>query len=230
MKTILQPLLSSLVFGALALGLQAQPAPKILVVDMAALYDKHYKTEEQLAKLQTDEQKAQEDLEKLNSEGNKLVEEYRELADQARNNPALSNDAKAKLEQEAQQKLEAIQAKQTEVQNFRVNVQRSLQSRLNNFRGLMLEEISKIAADIAKQKGATLLVDKSGPSLIGISNFVYVDPSYDITNEVMAAVNRDRPATSTAPAPAAAKAPAPAATTPAPAANAPAVSFPGTGK
>ena len=41
---------------------------------------------------------------------------------------------------------------------------------LNTFRSLMLEEISKVAADVAKRKGATLLFDKAGPTAIGISN------------------------------------------------------------
>lgn len=226
MKTIRNSLCVLLAFGASALGLMAQPAPKILVVDMATLYDGHYKTQEQTAKLQADEQKAQQDLEKLNAEGNTLVKEYQDLVEQAKN-PVLSDEAKNKVGEDAQRKLEQIQGKQNEVQNFRTNIQRSLQTRIQTFRSLMLEEIGKIAADVAKQKGATLLIDKSGPSLIGISNFLYVDPSYDITTEVAALVNRDRPANMPAPA---AAAPAPAATNSGSGATTPSVSFPGTAK
>ncbi|GAB1488493.1 hypothetical protein MASR2M8_09380 [Opitutaceae bacterium] len=219
MKTIRNSLCVLLALGASALGLMAQPAPKILVVDMATLYDGHYKTQQQNAKLQADEQIAQESLEKLNAEGNALVREYQELVDQARN-PALSDDAKNKVGEDAQRKLEQIQNKQNEVQNFRTNIQRTLQNRIQTFRSLLLEEIGKVAADVAKGKGATILVDKSGPSLIGISNFLYVDPTYDITAEVAAIVNRDRPADSPAPA---AAAPAPAATAPD---SVPSVGFP----
>jgi outer membrane protein len=226
MKTIRNSLCVLLAFGASALGLMAQPAPKILVVDMATLYDGHYKTQEQTAKLQADEQKAQEDLEKLNAEGNTLVKEYQDLVEQAKN-PALSDEAKNKVGEDAQRKLEQIQGKQNEVQNFRTNIQRSLQTRIQTFRSLMLEEIGKIAADVAKGKGATLLIDKSGPSLIGISNFLYVDPSYDITTEVAALVNRDRPAGMAAPA---AAAPAPAATNSGSGTTTPSVSFPGAGR
>lgn len=228
MKTSLKTLLAAAMFGVTAFVAQAQPAPKILVVDMAKLYDSHYKTEEQNKKLQSDEQKAQEELEKLNAEGNQLVEEYKELVEQAKN-PALSNDGKTKAEQDAQKKLEDIQRKQNEVQSFRVNTQRSLQQRVKTFRDLMLEEIGKVAADIAKKKGATLLFDKSGPSLIGISNLLYVDAAYDITEEVMKEVNKDRPLTppntTTAPEKStAAPAPAPATS------DTPAVSFPGAKK
>jgi outer membrane protein len=202
MKKSIQSLLALLAFGATALVAQAQPAPKILVVDMAKLYDGHYKTEEQNAKLRGDEQKAQEELEKLNKEGNSLVEKYKELVDQSKN-PAATAEAKSKAETESQRLLQDIQRKQGEVQSFQTNTRNSLQQRIQTFRSMMVEEISKVAVEIAKRKGATLLIDKSGPTLIGVSNILYSDPAYDITDEVSKEVNKDRPATPAA-APAAA--------------------------
>jgi len=209
------------VVAALALSAalaHAQPAPKLLVVDMAKLYDSHYKTEEQNAKLRADEQKAQEEIERMNKDGNALVDEYKGLSDQS-NNPALSADAKTKSQNEAQKKLEEIQRKKNEISTFAQNTQRSLQQRLQTFRSLMLEEISKIATDVAKRKGSTLLLDKAGPTLIGVSNVIYADAAYDITDEVLKEINKDRPAGSPAPAPAPAAAPA--------AADAPKITVPG---
>ncbi|MEO6005938.1 MAG: OmpH family outer membrane protein, partial [Opitutus sp.] len=189
----IQSLLALAAFGATALFAQAQPAPKILTVDMAKLYDGHYKTEEQNAKLRGDEQKAQEELDRLNKEGNSLVEKYKELVDQS-NNPAATADAKSKAQTESQKLLQDIQRKQGEVQSFQTNTRNSLQQRIQNFRSLMVEEISKTAVEIAKKKGATFLIDKSGPTLIGVSNVLYADTSYDITDEVSKEVNKDRPA------------------------------------
>ena len=200
MKKSIKTLIAAATFGALALAAQAQPAVKILVVDMAKLYDSHYKTLEQNAKIQADEQKANEEVGKLNQEGQVLVDEFKALTEQA-NNPAANTEAKAKAQAEAQRKYEAISAKQNEVQQFIANTRGSLEQRLRTFRSLMLEEISKVATDVAKRRGATLLVDKAGPSFIGISNIVYSDPAYDITDEVMKEINKDRPATApTAPA------------------------------
>ncbi|MEO7597783.1 MAG: OmpH family outer membrane protein [Opitutus sp.] len=209
MNKSIQSLLALAAFGATALFAQAQPAPKILTVDMAKLYDGHYKTEEQNAKLRGDEQKAQEELEKLNKEGNTLVEKYKELVDQS-NNPAATADAKSKAQTEAQKLLQDIQRKQGEVQSFQQNTRNSLQQRIQNFRSLMVEEISKTAVEIAKRKGATFLIDKSGPTLIGVSNVLYADTSYDITDEVSKEVNKDRPAGSAAAPAAASKAADPA--------------------
>lgn len=199
MKKTIRTLLGLAALSATAAFVQAQPALKILVVDMAKLYDGHYKTEEQNAKLRGDEQKAQEELDKLNKEGNGLVEKYKEMVDQS-NNPAATAEAKSKAQGEAQKLLEQIQRKQQEVQSFQQNTRNSLQQRIQTFRSLMVEEISKTAVEIAKRKGATLLLDKSGPTLIGVSNILYSDAAYDITDEVSREVNKDRPATSAAPA------------------------------
>ena len=223
MKKSIQTLSALAVFGLTALVAQAQPAIKLLVVDMAKLYDTHYRTEEQNAKLRADEQKAQEEVEKMNKEGNALVADYTSLAEQA-NNPALTADAKAKSQADAQKKYEEIQRKKNDIATFAQNTQRTLQQRLMNFRTVMLEEITKAATDIGKRKGASLLLDKSGPTGIGISNVIYSDAAYDITDEVMKELNKDRPAGSPMAAPAStAPASAPASSS----SQAPAINFPG---
>jgi len=226
MKNPIKSLVAITAFAALALGAYAQPAVKILVVDMAKLYDTHYKTLEQNAKIQADDQKAQEEVEKMNKDGNVLVEEYKALNDKS-NNPALSAEAKGKAQDEAQKKLQEIEGKQREIQTFIQNTRNTLGQRLNTFRSLMLEEISKLAAEVAKRKGATLLFDKAGPTAIGISNVIYADSGFDITNDVMAEINKDRP-------PGAPTAPATPATSATPAADGstgttPAVTVPGLG-
>jgi len=225
MKKTIHTLFALAAFGATALIGQAQPAPKIFVVDMAKLYDNHYKTEDQNNKLRSDEQKAQEELDKLNKEGNALVEQYKEFADQA-NNPTATAEAKSKAQNEAQRLIEEIQRKQREVASFQQNTRNSLQQRITNFRSLMIEEISKTAVDIAKRKGATLLLDKSGPSLIGVSNILYSDNAYDITDEVQREIDKGRPASS--PSTSSAPAPAPAATDTK--SDSPAITFPGAKK
>lgn len=224
MKNPLRTLLAVGVFGAAALGASAQPALKLVVVDMAKLYDTHYKTVEQNAKLQADDQKANEEVDRMNKEGNALVEEYKGLKEQS-SNPALTAEAKTKAEGEAQKKLEAIQQKQNEVRTFIENTRRSLQQRLQSFRSLMLDDISKIVVDLSKRRGATLVVDKAGPSIIGIPTVIYSDPGYDITEEVSKELNKDRPAGAPTAAPA-----APAAAAPAGESSAPRITVPGVSK
>ena len=149
MKNSLRILFAAAASLAAAAIAGAQPAVKLATVDMAKLYDNHYKTIEQNAKIQADDQKAQEEVDKMNKEGNALVEEYKTLNEQA-NSPALSAEAKSKAQNEAQKKLEAIQNKQREVQTFIQNTRNSLGQRLNTFRALMLEEITKLVVGVTK--------------------------------------------------------------------------------
>lgn len=209
MKKSVKSLLVIAAFGIFALAGQAQTTTKILVVDMAKLLDGHYKTAEQNEKLRSDGQKAQDELDRLNTEGNALVEQYKEMVDQA-NNPAATAEAKSKIQADAQRKMEEIQRKTNEVRTFESNTQRALQGRIRTFRDLMFDEIGKIAAEVAKRRSAALLIDKSGPSLLGIPAVIHFDPALDITDEVLKEIDKDRPAVS-----AAASAPAPAASAPA---------------
>ncbi|MEI6105698.1 MAG: OmpH family outer membrane protein [Opitutae bacterium] len=225
MNKMIRTLLSLAAFGAGSTALLAQPALKLVVVDMAKIYDSHYKTEEANAKFRDAEQKAQEQVEELNKQGQALVDEYKELMEQSKNT-VLTAEARSKAEADGQKKMEDIQRKQGEVQNFRTNTQRSLQQRIKTHRDLLLEEITKVVNDLAKKQGATLVVDKSGPTLFGIPSVLYSDPSYDITEEVVKEVNKDRPPAPPASATPAAKTAAPAA---APAAAAPAFKVPNVG-
>ncbi|MDB6169001.1 MAG: hypothetical protein JWM88_1865, partial [Verrucomicrobia bacterium] len=148
--------------------------------------------------LRGDEAKAQEELDRLNKEGNALVEKYKELDEQTKN-PAMTAEAKAKAQADSQRAMEDIRKKQVEVQTFQQNTRNSFQQRLQNFKALILEEISKIATTVAQRHGATLLLDKAGPSLFLIPSVIYSDTGYDITDEVQKEISKDRPATSSAP-------------------------------
>lgn len=217
MKNTIRSLVALATLSVFALAARAEPVVKILVVDMAKLYDSHYKTLEQNAKLQADQDKAREEVDRMKKEGTQLVEEYKNLQEQS-TNAALTAEAKSKAQNEAQKKMEEIQAKQNEINSFVQNTGQSLNQRLQAFRSVMLEEIGKVATEVAKRKGGTLLLDKSGPSLIGVPNVVYADPSFDITDEVMQEINKDRPANAPtaplAPAQSSSAAPSPAAATP----------------
>ncbi len=214
MKTTLRMILALAALSVATLGF-AQPAPKIFVLDMAKVFDGHYKTEEQQTKLKNDQKKAQDELERLQKELNDLTDKFKEQKDQM-DNPALTQDARDRAKADAQKTLEEIQQKRQEGGNFQQNAARSFQQRIQNFRAVLVEEISRIATDVVKRHGGTVLLDKN--------SLIYSDPAYDITDEVIAEINKTRPATSTATAPAPSSS-----STNAPASNggAPTVTFPG---
>jgi outer membrane protein len=213
--------LAALATGSAAL---AQPALKLITIDVAKTYDSYYKAEEGMAKFRDAQQKAQEQADEYRKQGQLMVDEYKELAEQAKST-LLTPDAKTKAEQTAAKKLEDIQRKQGELQQFMQNTERSLQQQMMTRREMHLDEITKVVNEIAKRKGATLVIDKSGPSAFRIPVVLYADAGYDITEEVITEINKDRPAAAPA-APATTPAKQPAATTPASATPAPSFTVP----
>jgi len=193
MKNLTQTVISIGVFAAAALVAQAQPAPKILIVDMAKIFDNHYETKAEKTKLDEASRKAQAEIDTMNKEGNALVAEYKELDEQSKS-PMATAEAKSKAQGEAQKKGQQIQAKMQDINTFANNAKQSIQQRIQTFRSMMMEEISKVVAEVAKRHDATIVLDKSGPSLLGVPPVVYSDASYDITPEVMAQIDQTRPA------------------------------------
>ncbi|TVR52873.1 MAG: OmpH family outer membrane protein [Puniceicoccaceae bacterium] len=175
-------------FGAL----QAQPALRLITVNLVEAYDSYYKAEEANARLREDMEQAQAQIERMNTEGNTLVEQYREMVEQSEN-PALSEEARLRAQQDSQNKLEEIQRKQNEIQQFRANTQRSLEQRQRTQRELLLDEINEVVMRLAQDRGATLVLDTSGPSALGVPAVMYADSAYDITTSVVQELNKDRP-------------------------------------
>ena len=57
----------------------------------------------------------------------------------------------------------------------------------------MLDEISQMITNLAREKKCTLLIDSSGPGILGLPFVVTAEPGLDLTDEALAMINRDRP-------------------------------------
>lgn len=214
MNKIIRTLLFLASTGLITGAALAQPAFKPVVVDMAKVFENHYKTEEAFAKLNETGQKVQEQLEQMGKLMQGKADQYQELMEQS-NNTVLKLEARAQAKADAQKIAEELQRMEQEAQNFRSKQNSQIQQRVKTHRDLLYEEISRIAVEIAKAKGATLVLDKSASPVTGFPNIIYSDESYDITEEVLKLANKDRPPAP--PAPAVAPATTPTTTTPEPA-------------
>jgi outer membrane protein len=192
MKKSLTPLFALAASMVLALALRAQPEPKILVVDIAKVFDSYYGKQTEEAKLRADAQKAEADMQNLVKEGNDLVDQYKDLVDQSKN-PALTKEAQAAADDNSKKKMEEITKKQNELNSFKQTVQRQFQERIQNIHNVIISSINVAATNVAKRHGASLVFDKSGISAFGEQFLIYSDPAYDITDEVVTEVNKDRP-------------------------------------
>lgn len=187
---IMASVLAFLLAGAVV---QAQPSIKLVTVSIGKAYDEYWKTKENQDKLQDSQAKAQEQVDELQKQLETLVEDFKAKEEESKNT-ALSESARQRAEEEARQMFETVRAKEQEGQQFIQNTQRALQMRQQNHRDLMLEEINKVILEISESKGATLVLDTSGPTAIGLSPVLYADEGFDITAEVIAELNKDAPA------------------------------------
>ena len=225
MKKLTLTLLSLGAFCATGLSSHAQTAPKVVVADIAKIFETHYETQAENVKIKADTDKAQAQLDTMRKEFTDLVNEYKKLQDDV-NNPVSTPEAKAAAQTAAQKKGAEAQAKQTDVQNFANQARATLQQRLQNFRTMMIEEIDKVVNQVAQTHNATLVLDKSALSPAGSPIVIYSDSSYDITDEVIAAIAKNKPATAAA-APEATPATTSAPAAPAPSADTPSITVPG---
>lgn len=191
MKSHLKPLTVLLAVALMATTGAAQTF-KAGVVDMARLFDAHYKTAEKNLVFQDEQERVKAEIQRLNDEGLALQEEAQGMAEQL-NNPVLSDEAKAEIQGQAQQKVQEMQLKQQEMNTLVQNSSESLKQRIMNFRTLLMDEISQVATEVAQRKGITMLFDKSGPSLLGMPAVLYSDDALEITDEVLEEINKDRP-------------------------------------
>lgn len=178
---------------ATGVAAHAQPALKVATVSISRTYEGYWKTKEQEAKLTEAQQKAQEQVEALQKDLETVVEEYKALEEQAKST-ALSKEGTERAQSQAARKLEEVNAKQQEGQQFIANTQRSLQLRQKNHRDLMLDEITKVILQVREKRGATIVLDTSGPTAIGVPGVLYADPAFDITEEVITELNKTKPA------------------------------------
>lgn len=192
MKSNLKSLIAILALALTAAVGSAQTL-KVGVVDMARLFDAHYKTAEKNLVFQEEQARVQTEIERLNGQGLELQQAAQGLAEQL-NNPVLKDDAKALIEQDARTKVQEMQQKQQEMNALVTNSRESLQQRIMNFRTLLMDEISQVAQEIAKRQGITLLFDKSGPSLLGMPAVLYAEDSLEITDAVLAKIDENKPA------------------------------------
>lgn len=191
MKTSIKALLAVAAFGASALFVQAQPALKVATVDLNKALAGYYRTQEEDARLQAYQQTANKDFEKILNEGKEMATRLQSQAESLKN-PVLSEDARKRAQEDVQRLSQDMQKKEQELNEYRQTALRNIQQGVATTRQLLVEEITKVATEIGKKKGATLIIERNA--------FVFGDAAYDLTDEVVAELNKNKPATTAAPA------------------------------
>jgi outer membrane protein len=186
----------SRLFAVLLLSATAASAQtgalKIALVDLQKCFNDYYKTED--AKTRINDQGAG-----YQKEFNDRMEDYKKLVDQinglreGEKDPSLSEAARKEKQDRLREKIQEAQTRERELNDFRGTSSRLLQDQQMRMRKTIVDEINKRVEDFAKGK-YNLVLDKSGQTLNGTSSLVYTEGVTDITDEIIKALNKDKPA------------------------------------
>ncbi len=185
-------------FGASAA--QAQQL-KIGSVDMKKVFESYYKTKDAEAKINEARNNAKKELEDRLDIQKKAMEEVQKMNTEIEN-PALSKEAKETKTKGRDEKIAELRTMDRENSEFRANREKQLQEQSVRMRAGIVEEINKIVEAKVKAENFDLVFDKSGPSLNGVPIVLFSRDTYEFTNDVVAALNKNKGKETSADAPA----------------------------
>ncbi|MDP0500959.1 MAG: OmpH family outer membrane protein [Verrucomicrobiota bacterium JB022] len=175
----------------LATALASAQAQKIVTVSMAELFDGYYKTTKFREQTQGVQQQVQGELRAKQEELQTMATQAETLQEELQN-PVLSDSAKAEKQTQLQQLAMQFQQKQQEVEQWRQETLRNLQNQNMAKRNQFLGEIRDVVISVAKDEGASMVLDTSDIANTGVPAVIYSDTQLDITAKVERLLNKDQ--------------------------------------
>lgn len=192
MKNVRLTLLTMLVLCAMSFTAAAQT--KLASVDLKKIFNGYWKTKQASAALENRQTELRKEMKEMAEGLDKAQTDYKQLLDQA-NDSVLSADERDKRKQSAAAKAKEIASTKSSLEQFQRQAEAQLSDENQRMRGNLLTDIQKAVADKAKLAGYTLVVNAAIPDA-----FMYVSPSIDITEAVLAQLNAGAPIDLTKPA------------------------------
>jgi len=177
-------------------------APKIAVIDMQKAFNEYYKTKDAEAILRDRMAGFQKERDEMTADGQKIADEAQKLHDAA-TDKTLSDTARAEREKALAAKVQELQAKRSQIQDFNNTRSKQFEDQSRRMRTSIVEEINKFVSDLGTKEKYNLILDKSGASMNGTSVVLFTSDVRDITDDVIKAINANKPASSAAAVPAA---------------------------
>lgn len=177
-------LLAAGLMAALVAGTCGAAELRIATVDLDKVFTAHPKTQAAEGELKKAEEGIQEEMDKMVAEGRGLEEQVTKLRDAAKN-PLLTEDARLKKRNEAEEKL-------TELQEFQLRVRRTQETKLKQMREQVMksrqgivDELLVTVADFAKEAGYDMVLDRSGMTMNAVPLVTFSKPELDVTEQLI---------------------------------------------
>jgi outer membrane protein len=191
MKRFERGLLLAILLGASGVAAMAAEL-KIATVDADRLLKGFHKTELMDVHLEDQAKDFTSEGEKMLAQHRRMKKEFEALRAEARNS-ALSEEARDKRLQSAEDKLLDVMEYESRIRETALSRRQQLEDERRQMRRKLTDEIRDVVREFARNKGYTLVLDSSPGAGGGFPPALYADGTLDITAEVEKLLNRDNP-------------------------------------
>jgi len=170
---------------------QGLDSNRIVFVNLDKVFNEYFKT-----KLADEQLKNQAD--EFNQERKRMIESYEAMQKsfndlrEESSNPALSEDARNKLRNQAEERLLEIRDQEQKIRNFDNSRRKQLEEQGRRMRKRIVDEIREKLDIYARNKDYHAVIDVSGQSLNGVEIVLFTHQRADITASVIQMLNADK--------------------------------------
>lgn len=165
---------------------------KIALVDLQKCFNEYWKTEDAKTRINESAAGYQKELNDQMEDYKKLVDQINGLREGA-NDPSLSEAARKEKQDKLKEKAQEAADRERKINEFRGSSSKLLQDQQMRMRKNIVDEINKKIEEFAKGK-YNMILDKSGMTLNATPTLVYSEGITDVTDEIVKALNKDKPA------------------------------------
>jgi len=169
---------------ALVTGACGAAELRIATVDLDKVFTAHPKTQSAEADLKLAEEAIQAEMEQMVAEGRALEDEVTQLREAAKS-PMLTESARLKKRNEAEDKLTELQAFQLRARRMQETKLKQMREQVMKSRQSIVDEMTAAVADFAKEEGYDLVLDSSGMTMNAVPLMVFSKPEFDVTDKLI---------------------------------------------
>jgi len=184
-------LILTLVAAVLSSAAASAQNIKVGTVDMKKVFESYYKTKEAEAKINESRNSAKKDLEDRMDGAKKVLDEIKKI-DEELQKPELSKESKEQKAKLRSEKATDLQGMDKEIREFQQQREKQLQEQSVRMRAGIVDDINKVVSDRVKAESYDIVLDKSGPSLNGVPIVLFSRESYEFTDAVVSALNKNK--------------------------------------
>ena len=190
MKHLLGITLAVLVFHAPAFA-QA-PGGRIVTIDLNRLFTEYYKTPTASQKLKDTAEQYNREYEELRTQFRKLVDELNKLRDE-QDKTEYTAEVREQKQKALQEKLAQTKTMQGNIEEYQTSHRQMLDQQTQRMRQNILKEVKDIVLKESRDAGYGLVFDKSGNSLNQEPLLLYSQDAFDITEDILKILNKNKP-------------------------------------